>query len=252
MRLLQVNIWQGKLSREVLELVATLQPDIISLQEAFSSEQEVAVPDRMLNCFELIQQQSGLAYSFFSPTYAADYATVNAKFGNGIISRFPLADTKTIFINGSYTPDYNPSTYIDGNNIRNLQIATVQAEQQAFVLANHHAYWLPDPLGDAVSLESMKRVKQNLETVSLPLIFAGDLNVRPESPSMRVFDGFLEDLTATHKLPTTLSSLGKAKNVACDHVLISPAITVNNYGVRDELVSDHLAIVLDFEVLESK
>jgi endonuclease/exonuclease/phosphatase family metal-dependent hydrolase len=234
--------------RQVLDLISELQPDILCLQEAFSSEVEVAIPDRMLNGFEMIKEHSGLKYSFFSPTLTAIYATVPAAFGNGIISRYPLSDTRTIFINGEYVPDYNPTNYTMGNNIRNLQIVTVQTDQHEFALANHHAYWLPDPLGDNTTMEKMKLVKQSLESVSLPLIFSGDLNVRAESQSMRVFDNFLEDLTATHHITSTLSSIGKAKNVACDHVMIRNGITVTDYAVCDQLVSDHLAIVCDFNL----
>jgi endonuclease/exonuclease/phosphatase family metal-dependent hydrolase len=234
--------------KQVLDLIAELRPDILCLQEAFSSAVEIAVPDRMLNGFEMIKKHSSLEHSFFSPTLSATYATVPAAFGNGIISRYPLINTKTIFINGEYMPDYNPSNYVTGNNIRNLQIATVQADQHEFVLANHHAYWLPNPLGDEKSIEKMKLVKQSLEHISLPLVLSGDLNVTAESQSMRIFDNFLEDLTATYQIPSTLSSIGKAKNVACDHVMIGNGITVTNYTVRNELVSDHLAIVCDFNL----
>jgi endonuclease/exonuclease/phosphatase family metal-dependent hydrolase len=247
MRLLQLNIWQGRFSRQILELIDQQKPDLLCLQEAFSSQDPVATPERMFNSFEMILQQTGYAHSYFSPTFSSLYSDVKASFGNAIISRYPLLNTRTVFTNGEYVPHYNPATY--NINIRNLQLACVRLENdREFMIANHHAHWNIDPLGDEISVAKMKLVKAELQKTSLPTIFSGDLNVTAASKSMRVFDGFLDDLTATHKVTSTLSSVGKVTNVACDHILINSGINVKAFQVRDELVSDHKALILDFEV----
>jgi endonuclease/exonuclease/phosphatase (EEP) superfamily protein YafD len=94
----------------------------------------------------------------------------------------------------------------------------------------------------------MQSVKTMLQKLPTPLIFAGDLNVKSESPVMRVFDDFLEDLTATHNVGTTLSVLGKVTDVACDHILISDDVLVTDFRVADDLISDHKALVMEFEI----
>lgn len=247
MRLLQLNIWQGKLLLQTLELIDQLDPDLLCLQEVFSCETLVGVPDRIFQNLELIRQQISHKYVYFSPTFTGTYAGQQASFGNAIISRYPLSDMKTVFINGKYEPNYDPATF--EMNTRNLQIVTVHPDTGAeFHLANHHGYWLTQPLGDAVSIEKMKNVKDALELTKQPLIFSGDLNVIPESPALRVFDNFLIDLTAVNNVRSTLSEVGKAKNVACDHIFISPGITVESYEVRPELVSDHRAVCMDFTI----
>jgi endonuclease/exonuclease/phosphatase family metal-dependent hydrolase len=247
MRLLQLNIWQGKLLLQTLDLIDKLKPDLLCLQEVFSCETPVGMPDRIFQNLEFIRQQIPHEYVYFSPTFTGIYAGQQASFGNAIISRYPLKEMKTVFISGAYQPHYDTETF--EMNTRNLQIVSVEPETGTkFKLANHHGYWLTQPLGDEVTVKKMKLVKEELQKAGQPLIFSGDLNVIPESPSLRVFDNFLTDLTATHEIRTTLSEVGKAKDVPCDHIFISPGITVQSYEVRPELVSDHRAICMDFTV----
>lgn len=246
MKLLQLNIWQGKLLSQTLQLIEFLQPDLLCLQEVFNSKAIVRIPDHIFEDLNLIQEQTGYTHVYFSPTFTGIYAGIEASFGNAILSRYPLHACKTIPINGTYQHHYDPATF--DMNTRNLQIVTVQSDEGNFTLANHHAYWQPTPFGNETSLKKMQLVKENLETVDLPLVFAGDLNVIPKSPSMQLFNGFLTDLTRTHHIRSTLSEVGKVKNVACDHVLISKGIQVKKYEVRRELVSDHRAITLDFSL----
>ncbi len=246
MRLVQLNIWQGRIMTHLLKLFDDLQPDIACLQEVMSSSEVVVTPERMFNSLQLIQERIDLKYVYFSPTFRATYSGVTTEFGNAILSRYPLDDCQTVFTNGSFIPDYTPKTF--SVNVRNMQIVKVKVAEQVLNLANHHGHWLIDPFGDETTIAKLQIVKDVLKTVPSPLILSGDFNVRAESPAMRLFDGWLTDLTATHQIGSTLSPLAKVSSVACDHILTSPGVQVMNFEVRDEIVSDHKAIVLDFEL----
>ena len=246
MKLIQLNIWQGRLLTNLNKLLDREKPDILCLQEAFTAEQMVATPERLFNSLDLVQERAGLPYRFFSPTFSSTYSGVPASFGNAVLSRQPIKDMKTVFTGGNYVPDYNPSTF--DINIRNLQLARITVNGIDLTIANHHAHWVIDPLGDETSVEKMHIVKTELSSVHGPLVFSGDLNVKSESPAMRVFDGMLEDLTASHHVDSTLSTAGKVTGVACDHILISPDIVVDRFEVLDDLASDHLALLLDFSI----
>ena len=137
---------------------------------------------------------------------------------------------------------------LDVNN-KNFQIARVDYHaNKSLSLINHHAHWKANPVGDEISVERMEFVYDKIISLPRPLIFAGDLNVTTESPAMRVFNGALDDLTATHHVSSTLTELNKAKDVACDHILVSPDISVKKFRVSDMLVSDHTALILEFDV----
>ena len=246
MKLLQLNIWEGKLLKEVLAFIDKEKPDILCLQEVYSCTGDIPLPDLMFNSLELIQQQIGYEYAFFSADFTAIYSEVPASFGIAIVSRFPLEDKQTIFTHGSYDPNLTAKSH--QANTRILQTCKVNLGGKSLSFANHHGHRELDPLGNEISVEKMKLVKAKLQELPLPLIFSGDLNIKSESPAMRVFDGFLKDLTAEHNIPSTLSQFGKAKNVACDHILVSDDIQVMSFNVSEELISDHRALIMSFDI----
>ena len=246
MKLLQLNIWEGKLLKEVLAFIDKEKPDILCLQEVYSCTGDIPFPDTMFNSLELIQQQIGYDHVFFSPVFTAVYSEVLASFGIAIISRFPLENKQTIFTNGVFDPNLTAKSYTA--NTRILQTCKVSIGDKSLSLANHHGHRELDPLGNEISIEKMKFVKAKLQELPLPLVFSGDLNITSESPAMRVFDGFLKDLTAEHNIKSTLSQLGKAKNVACDHILVSDDIQVTDFNVSEKLISDHKALIMNFDI----
>ncbi len=247
MKLLQLNIWMGRLLPRVLELIEEETPDILCLQEVFSSKTDVVIPDFMFNSLEHIQNKTGFRHVYFSPVLETNISDTTTRFGNAIVSKYPLAKTETRFINGQFTANHSATDRAP--NTRNIQYASIELPSgESLHLLNHHAYWLTDQLGDKVSVEKMKQVANFAQQFSGPLILSGDLNVTPESPAMRVFDDFLEDLTATRKLQTTLSELGKVKDVPCDHILVNSDIKVSDFRTMNKLASDHLALILEFDV----
>lgn len=246
MKLIQLNIWEGKLLKEILNFIDKEKPDILCMQEVFSCKGEIYLPDMMFDSLEQIKEKLGHEHSFFSPTFTSVYTGVAADFGNAIVSKYPLSGCTAEFTNG----EYNPGLTVDNAvpNTRLLQICTVNVDGKKFSLVNHHAHREPSPVGNGLNLEKMQLVKEKIKDLPAPLVFAGDLNVTGASPAMRVFDGFLESLTVKHNVPTTLSQFGKVSGVACDHILVGPGVEVKDFRVSEELVSDHKALIMEFEV----
>lgn len=245
-KLVQLNLWFGKLLHPALQFVADEKPDILCLQEVFDAEDEVLMPDLMFNSLAHLKQRGEFPYVYFSPTFTMRVANTRASFGNAILSKYPLADTETVFINGVFNHDHGHIPHIV--NTRNFQLATVEIGDKKLSLVNHQGYWEPTPIGSETSVVMMHKVHRRIENLPRPLIFAGDFNVIAASKAMRVFDSYLEDLTATHELQTTLSELGKVSDVACDHILVSPDVSVIDFHVDERLISDHFALVMEFEL----
>lgn len=246
MKLLQLNIWFGKVLKQTLAFIEREQPDILCLQEVYSSKAPILQPDMMFDSLEQIQKLTGYQNTFFSPTFTTVYTGVEASFGNAVVSRYPLSNANSFFTNGEYNPNAtNENVEI---NTRVLQTCWISIDGKSFSLANYHGHSYPSPIGNEVTIEKMKIVKSKIEQLPKPIILSGDLNVSSESPAMRVFDGFLRDLTSENKITTTLSQLGKVTDVACDHILISDGIEVTSFRVADDLVSDHKALIMEFEL----
>ncbi len=247
MKLLQLNVWMGRLTRQILPLIERERPDIITAQELFSSKEKMPFPDRTFNVLELMQQVGRYEHVYFSPICEFDYSGMTIGMGNGIFSKYPLENMKTVFTNGAFQPNGDASIF--EANCRNAQIVTVRLPGgRQLHLINHHGYWQPNPVGNEQTVASMQKIVNEVRMLEGPVVLSGDLNIDPGTPAMQLFDGLLEDLTTKYEVTNTLSALGKLQGVAPDHILVSPQVRVRNFRVLDDLVSDHCALVAEFDI----
>lgn len=243
MKLVQLNVWQNRLDRQIMQFLVGEQPDIMCLQEICSSDTTMPF-FQGLHGFEAIREAFPDYYHYFSLCFDAPVFGSRCYFGNATFSRFPLTETETVFTNSTYQSAETPDTTT--TNIRNLQLMTVQSAEGNFRLANHHGFWAPNGMGNEESVKNMEKVAAILGQLPQPLLFSGDLNVVAKSPAMKPIHALLRDLTHENDVPTTLSDFGKVPNVPCDHICISDGIAAKNFVVSDELISDHKALIFEF------
>lgn len=250
MKLLQLNAWMGKLSWAAERFIEQQQPDIVCLQEVFRANKAVMIPDRMFQCLDLLQEASGLEYCYFSPAIGVSIAGGNADFGNAILSRYPLQTAETVFTHGEYAKNFAPATSEETARTipRNMQIVTIATPEGSVTIVNHHGHWEATPLGTETSVEKMKLVADRARQAKGALIIAGDLNVTSESEVMRVFDDWLDDIVARSGAQTTLSKVGRPLDVVCDHILTNNLVRMNYFAVETAMISDHLPLVMEFEL----
>ena len=243
MKITQLNVWQGRMPRALMRFFEHERPDIICLQEVFDSDVDIPYPDRMFDILARIKQAAGLEYVYFSPTFSIEVTGETAFHGNAILSRYPLITTETIQIEQNFIKHMTVKNKT--NNIRNLQITQLDINGRIWTIANHHAHHSIDPLGDDMSVDKMQKVAEILRRKGTPLVLCGDLNITAESPAMRVFDGWLDDLIrAQSNVTTTLARVNVDRDVVCDHVLVSDDVIVDDFKVSNALISDHYPLIL--------
>lgn len=252
MKLVQLNAWQGRLLRQILQFLKEEQPDFMTFQEIYSGDIRTSSYG-YLNCFEEIQELFPDYESYFSPCYTIPVLDRRFRYGNAVLSRYPLTDKETIFTHGAGPTSLDSfAAYkaLEGQQEpSNVQRVKVQvSKQKSFYLVNHHGYWEPSATGSETTVEKMAEVAKLLKATPRPLILSGDLNIVPESPAMKPIHAQLDDLTQRGRLTTTLTRFGKVKNVACDHICISDDIKVQTFMASSALVSDHMPIILTFDL----
>lgn len=258
MKLVQINAWQGRVSGALARFIEQEKPDIICMQEAYIPSEDVipALADQY-NFLEKIRKASGLENEFFAKGWNFMLGTNIIEAGSVILSRFPISDHQEFHpFNHHYTAEGRH------NHLRNAQAwqacTLTLPNGQALSLSNYHGY-IDDVdgvhgMGTERTVEVMRKVADRLEPLPRPLIFAGDLNIWPESPAFREFDKLgLTDLGEKFGIRGTLSPIHRAsdadKDISTpDHVLVSPEIRVQKFTVSDEIVSDHKALILEFEI----
>ncbi len=216
------------------------------MQEVFHSDHAVALPDRMFQIVSLIKDASGLEHEYFSMRYSVDIAGLTVPYGNVVLSRFPFTSARTIQIENEIIE--HVTTENEVRNVNNLQIVTLDVDGSSWTIANHHGHHEYDPNGNEESVAAMRRVADALREVEGPLVLCGDLNVLPESPAMRVFDGWLDDIVVRSGAKTTLARINVDRDVVCDHVLVNDRVVVKNFRVDDVIISDHYPLIAELEV----
>ena len=242
MKLLQLNAWGARLENQVADLLKKEQPDIICLQEVIDLKGDGGI----FRPFEMLRQDADLEYSFHSPMFTSGFMNKSASFGNGITSRYPIKKEKTVFTNLDHVTDFS----FDENdyNIRNLQHAVVEVEGKQINILNHHGHHVPGHKnGDADTIRQCKQIADYIKRLNGPIILAGDFNLSPDSESLEIINSLLTNLPKEHKLKTTRNHLTK-KNEVCDYIFINDDIKLVSFKMLDDIVSDHAALTIEFEL----
>jgi endonuclease/exonuclease/phosphatase family metal-dependent hydrolase len=244
MKIIQLNIWGGKLGQQIIDFLQTEKPDIVCMQEVND------LPGRsgykFFATLDEIKTEGGLGEAFMAPTYTSRYMERELGYGNAILSTYPISSTKTIFTNGAFKHNFDVTK--NSGNIRNLQVATVDTPGGKLNILNHHGYHIPyTKAGNDETLRQMRIIAETIDTLTGPTILCGDFNLSPDSQSIGLINDKLTNLSIVYKLRRTYSQLSVVEAV-CDYIFVNDAIKVRNFQMSDELVSDHKALILEFEL----
>lgn len=243
MKILQLNVWMGKVEGELKRFLENNKFDVICMQEVMSSENCQVHLARLCFDAEAIKQATGMPYAYFSPNWSSDLANGSFDLGNMILSRIPFRSTMNTFVNGEYTEH----TILEKMCSNNLNVQVVELEN-GVVIANHHGFWRSQPLGDEDTVKAFKHLAEIIQPYQdKPFVLCGDLNVRHEAPAMRELD-FLRDLTYENGVKNTLSGLKFNGDVPCDHIMPNDKLEAKNFMVHDGYASDHLGISAEIEI----
>lgn len=242
MKLIQANIWGGRLDSSVVNFLAKEKADIVCLQEA------VEVEGSGLMSVTLTQIREGADYkeAFFSPTFSFNLMQKTAGLGNAILSNLPITLQETIFTRLQHIENFDFDN--EDYNARNLQHTVIDVNGTPLNVLNHHGHHVPSHKnGDGETLRQCGMIADYVGKLAGHVILTGDFNLSPHSESLEQINAVLDNLSDRFGLTTTRTPLSP-KTEVCDYIFVSPGVTVNNFYASDELISDHKALVLDFEL----
>lgn len=243
MKLLQLNAWGGRLEPQIRDLLASEQPDFVCLQEIIGFNKNGA---GLFLSLEMIQERYDLPHVVFGPVFSFQYMKGTAKFGNAILSKFPIDTSKTVFTHMEHKGDFMWGE--DSTNIRNFVHAEVNIDGKLCHIVTHHGFWIHEHKnGSEETLSQMKMLGEYIRNLKGPIILAGDFNLEPSSPSLRELNRSLTNLSTTHNLKTTRTPL-TYKTEVCDYIFVNKPLKVRRFTALDKIVSDHKALILEFEL----
>jgi len=243
-KIIQLNIWQGKLGQQIIDFLRDEQPDFVCMQEVNDLKGRASY--KFFATLDEIKAGSGFSDSFMSPTYSSRYMERELEYGNAILSKWPLAASETIFTRGEYMRHFDITK--DDDNIRNLQHVTVEVGGKDLNILNHHGYHIHgSKAGDRESLKAMQHIAEVVGALSGPVILCGDFNLAPGSESLTIINEKLTNLSVKHGLKGTLNQFNSIDEV-CDYIFVNDQVKVQRFEMSEALVSDHKALILEFEL----
>ena len=241
MKILQLNVWTGRIKGALIDFFKTHDFDVICLQEAVWAGDN----ERLANFFatvEQIKEASGLKYELKSSNWGMEiFADDRMEQGNVILSRYPIKREESELVHGEYGVAKTVKDFYE--HAYTLQIAELD---NGVTIVNHHGYWQPTPVGNETTVEVMKKVAAVVHESKGPVVMCGDLNIVHKAPAMRELD-FLRDLTEENGIKNTLSGLKFNGEVACDHILVNDLVEVVRFEMLPDLVSDHRALTAEIK-----
>ncbi len=262
LRHLQQNTFRLNQPHEVIDFFLDQKIDIANLQE-------INVPIDNQDLFSNICHKAGLHYIQELSWFDVDH---NQALGNGILSRHPIVDYQCTYYNGTnFGPKHittnqliGPMHDSEGQEIKipgsrgikyaiissTILHALVQINHKLIRVINTH-FPVSDNCTEIIPMYEMSQLihSQITHSSNLPIIFAGDLNIRSSSYSVqllsRVMDCHTQDITDTLSISHPVRSNDFPEGLAVDHVF-SRGLSHIKTNTHQVDFSDHQALISDF------
>jgi endonuclease/exonuclease/phosphatase family metal-dependent hydrolase len=242
MKLIQLNIWGGRLGDQLNDFLSSEKPDILCLQEAIDLDRGRGA---LFTTIGEIREVVGAEYYYMSPAFSFNFMHRKAHFGNCIISKLPIATQETMFTGREYEVDFDWTKHTQ--NIRNLQHVQLRLPKGELLhIFNHHGHHnYTDKNGGDETVRQCAMIADKIKATSGKKILTGDFNLVPRSASLKPINNLLRNLTAEANLSTTRTVLTKMTET-CDYIFVSEDVEVKSFMPSDALVSDHMALIMEF------
>ncbi len=245
MKLITLNTWGARIKEPFTEFIKQHQNiDIFCLQEVYDKAGEIMneeYPDSNHDLFtkliELLPQHNG----FFRPVLQGVYGI--AIF---IKKDYQVLEEGEILIHSRN----QEGTINDGHHNRNMQWIKFNYQGKIFTVMNVHGLWNGKGKTDVPErIAQSKIIKGYVDTAHNPKILCGDFNLNPDTESMKILENGMRNLIKDYSIPSTRTSIyyakpGKSEKFA-DYIFTSPDITIKNFEVLPDEVSDHSALFLE-------
>jgi endonuclease/exonuclease/phosphatase family metal-dependent hydrolase len=137
-----------------------------------------------------------------------------------------------------------------GFHARNVQYVTVATSEGNISILNFHGLWNgKGKQDDADRLLQSDRIIQFMQTLANPYVICGDFNLLPDTESIKKLESFgLRNLITEYGVTSTRTSFYTKPEKFADYALVSEVVTVKDFKVLPDEVSDHSPLYLELSV----
>jgi len=265
MKLVSLNVaFFERNNAKLVDFLKTQNADILCLQEVIKKIDDNVDLD-FISKDTIDESSLALKQSFFAPIWVlSKFEKDNfhgkerfifdlggkVEFGNYIKSKDEILKGQNIFVQNHFTYVTDWSKWPE-EDYRAVQVVDLDINGKKLRLLNYHGIWSKDKMGTDKTKRACEVIKSLALEVDYPSIITGDFNLFPNTESISLFNPELTSLIDQYNINTTRPETNelsdKQRNVV-DYIFVSRGVKVNNFEVVQSDVSDHLPLVLDFEI----
>lgn len=250
MKLISLNIWAGAVYEPLINFFEKYSndTDIFCLQEVWSNSNPPdsifkAVPE---NVRPKIRTNILSEIKDVLPEFNNYFAPAQDDYGVAIFSKkdIPIKNYGEFFV-------YRTKDSVVGSDAttlgRNLQYIEFENNNKTYTVSHFHGLWAGGGKKDTDSrIEQSKKVSEFLDKASGAKVLCGDFNLLPDTESLRILEKNMRNLLKEYGITSTRSHYYTKPEKFADYILVSPDVNVNDFKVLPDVVSDHMALMLDF------
>lgn len=241
MQLITLNIWGGHIHDPLLEFFKRFNNiDIFCLQEVYyKADKKITDEERKvhLDIFSEIQASLPNHHGYFK-------GIVNDNYGIGIFIKSSLEVINEGEIMIHKNPQYSG---IGPTHSRVLQWLKYTNGRKNYTIMNAHGLWngkgKTDTPARIIQSHNIKKFSDNINTAK---VLCGDFNLKPNTESLNIIQENMNNLVQEYNIMDTRTEHYKKAERFADYIFTSNDINVNYFSAIKETVSDHKALLVDF------
>jgi endonuclease/exonuclease/phosphatase family metal-dependent hydrolase len=247
-KLVSLNIWAGKELGPLLRFISrsSKDTDIFCFQEVFDNPSGVEkaanpITGAVYGIYGLICD----ALDGFSGTLSApstSYGQRQAIFTSGKVR---AGSCGSVQLCAQEPTSFHGKSFARGSVLQWVEILEGNA---SLTVANVHGFWTADGKGDMPQrIWQSEHIAEFFGARKGKGILCGDLNLDPGTRSIGIIDADFRNLVKEYEVKTTRSRLvHPGISSFADYMFVSDGIEVRDFKVLDDVVSDHLPLMLEF------
>jgi len=265
MKLICLNVAIFEANNSLLKkFISEQNADFVCLQEITRALQS-SVKNEYITKDMVDQSTPLLTHFFFGPnSVMGDFEQKNfhgkevfsfkfgglMEFGNYTKSQYKIVKAQNVFVQNCFTFTTDASKWPD-EDFRAVLVTDHVINGKKLRILNYHGVWTRNKLGNEKSLIANKIINDLALQAEGEVIICGDFNLFPNTPSMMLFEKHFISLVDEFSIKTTrpaTNELNTQKRNVVDYIWVSKGVNVKDFKVIESNVSDHLPLVLNFEL----
>ena len=249
MKLVSLNCWGGQV-KDILSFFNKYKDvDVFCLQEVLSGGNGMSKRGEIKSLFEDIQKvllkHTGYFFEYGDGGYYSE-SSKDLDFKYGIAY---FVKSNLIHSSGEGISLYNLEEKWNDYSGRFAAGCALSVSVENYSIINVHGLWQGSIKTDteAKLAQSRKIIDLTIRTKGDKKIICGDFNLRPDTKSMFMIEKQFKNLIIENNIKSTRSSIYTKIEKFADFIFISKNIEPNDFKVLDEVVSDHLPLLLEFQ-----